>query len=325
MIYYPLKFSPIFKQMLWGGTALRTTLGKQTPSDKTGESWELSGVADNVSVIRNGEYAGASLDDIIGKAPAKILGNTAASLTGSKFPLLIKFIDACDNLSIQVHPNDTQAAPLGSAGKTEMWYILSAQPDATLISGFAQTLAPAQYAEHVKNDTLESVLQKHPVARGDVFFIPAGRVHAIGRGIVLLEIQQSSDITYRIYDYNRRDAQGNPRQLHTEQAMQVIDYQHYNDYKTSYVAAQNTPCTLAKCQYFTTNLLKINKLAQRDYNHINSFVIYICTQGTAQIEYGRGEREIIGLGETALLPAVIKSATLVPQGEAEIVEVYLEY
>ncbi|GHT66291.1 mannose-6-phosphate isomerase [Bacteroidia bacterium] len=324
MNFYPLKFAPIFKEMIWGGTALRENLGKATTSNKVGESWELSGVPDNVSMIGNGEYAGYSLDKLIALSPEQILGKTNVTRTGIAFPLLIKFIDACDDLSIQVHPNDEQAKSLGSAGKTEMWYILNAQPNATLISGFSQPLSSEQYANCVKNNTLESVLQKHPVARGDVFFIPAGRVHAIGKGIVLLEIQQSSNITYRIFDYNRRDANGNPRQLHTEQAMQVIDYKVYPDYKTHYTASSNVPSVLAQCPYFTTNLLKINKLKTRDYAHLDSFVIYICTQGSAKIEYGQGKSETISLGETVLLPAAIKSASLVPQGEAEVVEVYVE-
>jgi mannose-6-phosphate isomerase len=298
-------------------------LGKAAPSDKTGESWELSGVSGNVSVIQNGEYAGCSLDDFIAHAPEEILGTKNTTRTGKAFPLLIKFIDACNDLSIQVHPNDEQARPLGSAGKTEMWYILNAQPEAKLISGFTQTLTQQNYAERVRDNLLECVLRKCSVERGDVFFIPAGRVHAIGKGILLLEIQQASDITYRIFDYNRRDAQGNLRQLHTQQAMQVIDFCDVRGDKTLYSASLNTPGTLASCSYFTTVLLSFNRPLRRDYEHLSSFVIYVCTAGSATVEYRKGQYETIALGETLLLPAAVNQTTLVPQGNAEIVEIFV--
>ncbi|GHT10989.1 mannose-6-phosphate isomerase [Bacteroidia bacterium] len=310
--------------MIWGGSQLRERLGKAIPSDKTGESWELSGVADNVSVVSNGEYAGCTLDEWIALAPEQTLGKKNVARTGSAFPLLIKFIDACDNLSVQVHPNDEQARPFNSLGKTEMWYILNAQQGATLISGFAQDVSAQEYAKAVENNTLEQILQHHPVQRGDVFFIPAGRVHAIGKGILLLEIQQSSNITYRIFDYNRKDAQGNSRELHTRQAMQVIDYKAQHPAQSTASPAINQPANLAACKYFTTNLLKIDQPTQRDNSVHQSFVVYIGTQGSTQIEYAAGKFETLNEGETILLPAALAHVQLAPNaGLAEVVEVYV--
>jgi mannose-6-phosphate isomerase len=325
-MFYPLKFTPIFKEMIWGGKALREQLGKQTSSDKVGESWELSGVEHNISQITNGEYAGWDLQSWIAQNPAMALGKTIAEKHGNQFPLLIKFIDACDDLSIQVHPNDDMAWRYHqSAGKTEMWYVLNHTPNASLISGFSKQLSSETYAEYVQNGTLVDALQAHRVQRGDVFFIPAGRVHAIGKGILLLEIQQTSNLTYRIFDYNRKDAQGNPRELHTEKAQEAIDYTVCSDYKTHYETQKNAPGLLVSSSYFTVNLIDFDKPVKRNYTVFDSFVIYVCTQGSAQIEYALGKTETITMGETVLLPAAIKQVQLLPQTTStSIVETFIE-
>jgi mannose-6-phosphate isomerase len=324
MNLYPIEFIPILKEVIWGGTMLKDIYGKKTESDKIGESWELSGLPNNVSVVNNGEYAGLSLYDVIELNPHAILGNKNIQRSGMNFPLLIKLIDACDDLSIQVHPNDEQAQPLGSAGKTEMWYVLSAKPDTALISGMTKPLTQAEYVERVGNGTIADVLQKHMVRRGDVFFIPAGRIHAIGRGIMLLEIQQSSNITYRIFDYNRRDANGKQRELHTEQAKNIINYNDCLPTKTLYKRQINMPFNIAQCPYFTANIIDMDGHVSicRDYNENDSFEILTCTKGSASIRCNANASYNIVAGKTMLIPAAIPHITIIPNGEAEIVEIY---
>jgi mannose-6-phosphate isomerase len=325
---YPLQFAPILKEMIWGGTLLRDLLGKQTTSNKVGESWELSGLPNNVSIVSNGEYAGMTLDEVIALAPEEILGKRVVRTYGTKFPLLIKFIDACADLSVQVHPNDEQARPLGSAGKTEMWYVLQAQPDATLIAGLNQPLTEDEYLRRTADGSIIDVLQKHNVAAGDAFFIPAGRVHAIGRGILLLEIQQASDITYRIYDYNRRDAQGNPRQLHTEEARRVINYNDCLITKCRLHKQTGNAAPIHGCDYFNVNVIAIDKMSTstsmsvvRNYMQDAAFVVLICTKGEVAVQYHDNKSVAMKAGETTLIPAAISSITLTPRADAEIVEV----
>ena len=322
MNLYPLKFAPILKEMIWGGTLLQEVLGKPSPSGRTGESWEISGLPESVSVVANGAYAGLTLNEVIAVSPDEVLGAANIARTGAAFPLLIKFIDACDDLSIQVHPNDEQAKPFGSAGKTEMWYVLRAERDAALISGLSQPVTEQEYVRRVQDGTLTDVLQRHRVSGGDVFFIPAGRIHAIGKGILLLEIQQSSNITYRIFDYNRRDANGVQRPLHTEQAKSVINYADCEDTKLSITRTPNIPVNIAQCPYFTANVIEMTRPVVRSYGAGRSFVILICTRGSAVIHYG-GKSTGIAAGETALLPAALSAVTLAPNGEAEIVETYV--
>ena len=323
MTLYPLKFSPIYKTRIWGGHKLEQ-FGKHSDTlPNIGESWELSGVPGDESVVANGSLAGNSLPELVEVYMDELVGKKVFETYGQTFPLLIKLIDANDDLSIQVHPNDELAAERhNSFGKTEMWYVLGGEKDASLISGFIPNVDKELYLKHLAEGTLEQVMTKFPVEQGDVFFIPAGRVHAIGKGCLIAEIQQTSDITYRLFDFNRVDDKGNPRELHTEQALDAIDFTYVKDAKTHPVAKDNSPCKLAACNYFTTNLIKLKDKLERDYYHLDSFVIYMCTEGAVEIQYDGGS-EMIVKGETILLPASLCSVTLVPQRSSEILEIYV--
>lgn len=239
---YPLKFEPILKDKIWGGEKLKKVLDKPTDSKECGESWELSGVAGDVSIVSEGELKGKSLTELIGTYTGDLLGKKVYSRFGNNFPLLIKFIDANQDLSIQVHPNDAMAKERhNSFGKTEMWYVVDAEPGATLISGFNKPTSKEEYLEYFNSGKLTDLLNKENVENDDVFYLPAGRVHTIGKGLLIAEIQQTSDITYRIYDFDRTDAQGNKRELHVEQALGAIDFGFYKEYKTAYDKAHQKP------------------------------------------------------------------------------------
>jgi len=271
---YPLKFKPILKDKIWGGPRLHDVLNKQYASHICGESWEISGVQDNISVVANGFLAGNDLQEIIEIYMGDIVGDRVFEKFGIEFPLLVKFVDANDKLSIQVHPNDELAGIRHKAyGKTEMWYIVEAAEGAELISGFRRKIDEKTYLHHLQNKTLPDILNFEKVKAGDVFFVPAGRVHAIGPGILLAEIQQTSDITYRIYDWDRVDDKGKPRELHTDLALQAIDYNHYDNYRTDYSHELNQTAQIIDCQYFTTNLLDFDRTVEKDFNFIDSFVI----------------------------------------------------
>lgn len=322
---YPLKFYPIIKDKIWGGKKLRDILNKPTMSDKAGESWEISAVPENVSVVANGFLEGNDLTDLIEVYMGDLVGDKIFDKYGTYFPLLIKYIDAADKLSIQVHPDDELALKRhNSYGKTEMWYVLEAESGSTITVGFNKDVDKATYLKHLKNNSLEEILNIENVEKGDVFFLPAGRIHAIGKGILLAEIQQTSDITYRIYDYNRLDENGNPRELHTEEAIDAIDYKAYKEYKTKYVKKENESTELVKCNYFTVNLLNFNKLIQKDYINLDSFVIYMCIEGSFILGYYDNEKLEVKKGETILIPAVIKNLFLQPLIPSEILEIYIE-
>lgn len=323
---YPLKFDTILKKILWGGSEICKFKNLDTKLDGIGESWEISQVKDNVSVIANGEYKGKSLTDLMQEKGAELLGQHVIDRFGDKFPLLIKFIDARDNLSIQVHPNDKLAKERhNSFGKTEMWYVISAQEGAGLYSGFSKQITPDEYVERVENNTIMDVLQFHPVKSGDVFFLPAGRIHAIGKGIFIAEIQQTSDITYRIYDYNRKDANGKGRELHTALAKDAIDYKMYSDLKTEYIPRENEAVLLVNCPYFTTNLLEINnkKTVERSIADKDSFVIYICMEGGAVMIDDNGRETGLHQGETVLVPASMKYVDLSTSESTKLLECYI--
>jgi mannose-6-phosphate isomerase len=321
---YPLKFKPIIKESIWGGKKLNTVLGKDIPSDKSGESWELSGVQKNLSVVSDGFLKGNDIQELTEVYMGDLVGDKVYKKFGIEFPLLIKFIDANDVLSIQVHPDDKVAKERHNAyGKTEMWYVLENKPDAELICGFKKDITKDEYLNNLKNNTLKDILNSEKVAPGDCFFIPAGRVHAIGAGILLAEIQQTSDITYRIYDFDRRDAAGNARELHTDLAVDVIDYKAHSEYKTEYTSEQNKATKLVDCQYFTTNTLSFDSSIDCDFNLIDSFVIYIGIEGCFDIEYRSGEKTRVNKGETVLVPAMLKEFTLTPQPSAKALEVYI--
>ena len=320
---YPLKFSPILKDKIWGGTKLKSLFDKAAETDKLGESWELSGYEGDESVVNNGYLAGNNLTELIEIYMGELIGDTIFDEYGLSFPLLFKLIDANDNLSIQVHPGDEVAAERhNSYGKTEMWYVVDADPGSELIIGFSEDCSRETYLEAMSEDKVEDLLQKVPVTKGDVFFIPAGRVHAIGKGVVVAEIQQSSDITYRIYDYKRKDDKGNERELHTEQALDVINFEASKQPKTIYSPILNETTPLVTCDYFTTNMLRFNKRLERRYATIDSFVSYMCLEGNFSIEF-EGVETIVCKGDTILIPASIDELSLIPDGEVTLLEVYI--
>lgn len=322
---YPLKFKPILKEKIWGGQNLKSSLNKNIPAGKNiGESWELSGVENNVSVVENGFLAENELDDLIEIYMGDLVGDKVYDQFGINFPLLIKFIDANDVLSIQVHPDDELAKQRhNSNGKTEMWYIVNTKKDAELISGFNHEMDKNQYLNHLKNNELPKILNYEKVTAGDVYNIPAGRVHAIGAGIVLAEIQQSSDITYRIFDWNRKDDKGNYRELHTDEALDAIDYKVYDNYKTEYKSVKNQTSQILSNKYFETHILDFNNTIEKNYNQVDSFVIYMCLEGKFEIEYYESEKITVEKGETILIPAVIEHLILNPIVESKLIEVYI--
>ncbi len=322
---YPLTFKPILKSVIWGGSQICPFKGITPTEEGVGESWELSHVDDNFSVVAEGELANKSLDELIKEYGKELVGGKVMERFGSRFPLLIKFIDARDNLSIQVHPDDELAKVRhNSFGKTEMWYVIKADKGASLYSGFSQQIDKEEYVKRVENNTIMDVLKKYDVSEGDVFFLPAGRVHAIGAGCFIAEIQQTSNITYRIYDYNRKDKNGNTRELHTELAKDAIDYTLYPDYRTHYKAHTNATVNLADCKYFTTNLIELDTVMVRDFEELDSFVVYICMEGSATLRDSNGYEIRIHQGQTALIPANNKTVAIIPAPKAKFLEAYIK-
>ena len=321
---YPFTFEPILKKIIWGGSDICPFKGITPVEEGIGESWELSHVEGNYSVVANGDLKGCSLDELIKRYGKQLLGEKVMDRFGSTFPLLIKFIDARDNLSIQVHPDDELAKKRhNSFGKTEMWYVIKAAKDAALYSGFSQQIDADEYVKRVEDNTIMDVLQRYNVNAGDVFFLPAGRVHAIGAGCFIAEIQQTSNITYRIYDYNRKDASGKGRELHTELAKDAIDYTLYPDYRTHYKGHTNATVELANCKYFTTNLIDLDTIMVRDFSELDSFVVYICMEGKASIRDNKGNEIFAHQGQTVLIPADTDVVTISPVPGAKFMETYI--
>ncbi len=322
---YPLKFKTIFKDKIWGGQKIREILGKDfSPLSNCGETWEISGVKGNMSEVNGGPLGGMALKDLIDNFKGALVGEKGYSKFGLEFPLLIKFIDAAQDLSIQVHPDDTLAkSHENSLGKTEMWYIIQADVGAKLISGFNQPLTKEEYLRHFNNGYLMQILNEESVEADDVFFIPAGRVHTIGKGLLLAEIQQTSDITYRIYDFDRVDDQGQKRKLHVEEALEAIDFNFYQNYKTPYLKLENEPVELVRNNYFTTNLLHFKENTIRNYNNLDSFVIYICIDGNLNLLHNNSQFNL-NMGETMLLPANIDKVMLESSSGFKLLEVYIE-
>lgn len=322
---YPIKFKPIFHDKIWGGNRMRTVLNKDFGDlPNCGESWELSGVEGNISVVGNGFLAGNDLNEIIEIYMGDLVGEKVYDKFGNEFPLLIKFIDAADDLSIQVHPNDKLSKERHNAyGKTEMWYVAGADEGALINSGFNQYVDREKYLQYLNAGKLTDLLHYDKAEVGDVFFIPAGRVHAIGKGCLVAEIQQTSDVTYRIFDYNRKDTQGNERELHTELALDAIDFSFSSEYKTPYKTENNNAVELVSCPYFTTNIIEFDSELEKDYNTIDSFVIYMTLEGNFGIET-EGGGETVEKGETVLIPASLESVRLKPaSGKVKILEVYI--
>ena len=295
----PLRFTPQLKSLIWGGEKIAPYKGIRTGGRNIGESWELSGVAGNESVVAEGEYAGRTLPELIARFRGELVGEAVYERHGTEFPLLVKFIDARQDLSIQVHPDDQLAwTRHKSNGKTEMWYVVAADEGAHLKSGFSQQLTPAEYERMVADHTLTDALCDYPVIAGDLFFLPAGRVHAICAGTFVAEIQQTSDITYRIYDYGRTGADGKPRELHTELAKDAIDYTVLPDYRSHYVAGKNREVPLVSCPYFVTSLYDLDRAFVRDLSELDSFLIVMCLEGNGVLCDDEGDEVPLRRGET---------------------------
>ncbi|TBX69268.1 class I mannose-6-phosphate isomerase [Flavobacterium silvisoli] len=316
---YPLQFEPILKDRIWGGTKLKSYLNKPIRSDVTGESWEISTVDNDVSIVANGILKGQSLNDLITKFPAEILGTKVLAQFGKQFPLLFKYLDAREDLSIQLHPNDDLAKKRhNSFGKTEMWYVMQADKEARLIVGFKEKSSPEEFLQHLKAKTLLDILDAKKVQQGDVFFLETGTVHAIGAGIVIAEIQQTSDITYRVYDFERTDAQGNQRELHLELALEAINYNKVEAQRL-YTKNENVANEMVSCQYFTTNLIPLNGNVSMVKNG-DSFTVYMCVEGVFEISWN-GESHHYQKGDTLLIPASLTDFQL--SGNASLLEIYI--
>jgi len=321
---YPLKFKPIFKDKIWGGDKIKTILGMDySPLKNCGEAWVLSGISGSGTIVTNGFLRGNELRELVEVYMEDLVGESTFEKFGDEFPLLIKFIDSNDSLSIQVHPDDALAARRGLGnGKSEMWYILEAEPGAEIISGFNQKMNVKTYSEFVENNKLVEILNKEKVQKGDVFNIPAGRIHALGPGILLAEIQQSSDTTYRIYDWDRVDDKGKSRELHLDLALDAIDFSVPDSYRTSYEKIQNKTIPLVNSPHFTTRLIDFDKAIRKDYTELDSFVIYVCVEGMTKIECG-SSLESLKKGEVLLIPATAAQVILSPNIESKILEVFI--
>jgi len=318
---YPIKFTPILKDKIWGGQKLKTLLNKNSDLPNIGESWEISDVEGDTSIVSNGSLKGQSLKQLLETYKEDLIGLQNYRIFKDKFPLLIKFIDAKEDLSIQLHPNDELAAKRhNSFGKTEMWYVFQADEDSNLIVGFNQEMTPEKYLEHLNNKTLTQILNFDKVKTGDTYFVEVGRVHAIGAGVMVAEIQQTSDITYRVYDWDRVDADGNERELHNDLAIDAFDFNMPDNFRVTYDKTKNQSNEMVSCPYFTTNYLKVDTTLQKK-NHHDSFIIYMCVDGDAEI-VANGHSEVIKKGETILLPAAIENYEIASKN-ATLLEVYV--
>ena len=322
---YPLKFEPILKQTLWGGDKIIPFKHLNESLQNVGESWEVSAVEGSESVVANGPDKGLTLPEMVRKYKEELVGEANYARFGEKFPLLIKFIDAKLDLSIQVHPDDALAKQRhNSFGKNEMWYVIAADKGAKLISGFAKEITPKEYQERVHDGTFAEVLQTCNIQPGDVFYVPAGRVHGIGAGAFVAEIQQTSDITYRIFDYNRKDKNGKTRELHTAQAVDAINFSDVqDDFRTAYDHVQNEPVEVVACPYFTTSVYDMTEEISCDYSELDSFVIFICVEGSCRLIDNEKNEISLQAGETVLLPATVQEVTIVPEKAVKLLETYV--
>jgi mannose-6-phosphate isomerase len=321
---YPIRFRPELKETLWGGSTLSRRFGKKAKAGaRIGESWEITGMPGASSVVANGFLKGNTLEEIAEVYMDELLGESVYEKYGTEFPLLIKLIDAADKLSIQVHPDDRLAAERHHAwGKTEMWYVIDAKPGAVIYTGFRKKTTKEEYLDHLAGKRMEELINATPVKAGDVFFIPAGMVHAIGDGVLLAEIQQTSDVTYRIYDWDRVDASGRPREMHTALALDAIDFSLDSNNLIRKEPELNKTVLLAGSPWFHTSLIRFNRPVIKDYSLTDSFIIYICTASMAVIEWME-HREEIREGETLLIPASADSVAIIPRETATLLEVYV--
>lgn len=318
------KFQPLLKSTLWGGERIIPFKHLNDNMENVGESWEISGVKDNETIVSEGQYKGKKLNDLVAELKEKLVGKECYKRYGDEFPLLIKFIDARQDLSIQVHPTDEIAKKQGrERGKTEMWYLMDSAPGAKLYSGLKKKITPEEYKKMVEDDTICDALAQYAVKEGDVFFLPAGRIHAIGAGCFLAEIQQTSDVTWRIYDFKRKDKNGNYRELHTQQASEAIDYAVYDNYRTEYTPVQNQRQEVVKCQYFTTSIYDLTSDGGEknlDYTDHDGFVILIGVKGEGTLTNANGESTSLSTGETILIPATETKFKVT--GNVRFLEVY---
>ena len=318
----PLKFKALLKQTIWGGDKIIPFKHLDDHLENVGESWEISGVPGNETVVADGEYAGKKLNELVIEQKDKLVGKANYERFGDEFPLLIKFIDARQDLSIQVHPTDEIAKRQGKErGKTEMWYIMDSDKDAKLYSGLKMQITPEQYKAMVEDDTITDALAQYEVKEDDCFFLPAGRIHAIGTGCFLAEIQQTSDVTYRIYDFKRKDKDGNYRQLHTKEAAECINYTVEDDYRTHYEHKKNEGVTLVECPYFTTAVYDLDEPMTLDYSELDSFVILIGLKGEGTITENEGNTVTISAGESILVPATTEMLKV--EGTIKMLETYV--
>ncbi len=321
---YPLKFKPVFREKIWGGKKLNEALAMDVGDiSKCGEAWVLSGVKQNETVVSEGFLAGNELNELVEIYMDDLVGEKVFEKYKNEFPILVKFIDADDYLSIQVHPDDELAQKRGLGnGKTEMWYIISADEGAELISGFSKKVDKETYLHHLENKTLNDILNVEKVKAGDVFFMPAGRVHALGPGILMAEIQQTSDTTYRIYDYDRVDAHGKKRELHTEEALDAIDFNVYDNYRSQYSKVKNKRVEVVNQSCFTTSIIDLDQPLDRDYQTLDSFVIFTCVQGKSEIRYNEGSINL-KMGECLLIPNEISDIKIIPAPQVKILETFI--
>lgn len=321
---YPIRFRPVLKETMWGGNALKERFRKKAAAGALiGESWEITGMTDDSSMVANGYLKGNTLEEIAEVYMDELLGESVYDRYGTEFPLLIKIIDANDRLSIQVHPDDRLAEERHHAwGKTEMWYVIDAKPGAVIYTGFRKKITREEYLERLAAKTLEETINVTPVRAGDAFFIPAGMVHAIGAGVLLAEIQQTSDVTYRIYDWDRTDASGKPREMHTALALDAINFNLDTNNLIRKESELNRTVLLAESPYFRTGLIRFDSPIIKDYSLTDSFVIYLCTESMVVVECF-GHREEIRAGETVLIPASADNVVIIPQGTATLLEVFV--
>lgn len=318
----PLKFKALLKQTIWGGDKIIPFKHLDDHLENVGESWEISGVPGNETVVADGEYAGKKLNELVIEQKDKLVGKANYERFGDEFPLLIKFIDARQDLSIQVHPTDEIAKRQGKErGKTEMWYIMDSDKDAKLYSGLKMQITPEQYKAMVEDDTITDALAQYEVKEDDCFFLPAGRIHAIGTGCFLAEIQQTSDVTYRIYDFKRKDKNGNYRELHTKQAAECINYNVESNYRTDYTPVKNQGVSLVQCPYFNTAVYDLDEPMTLDYSELDSFVILIGLKGEGTITDNEGNTITLKAGESILVPATTE--TLKVEGTIKFLETYV--
>jgi len=321
---YPLKFESILKERIWGGNALAEIYHKTDDTEtKLGESWEISDLDEDISVVANGFLAENDLRELIETYMGELVGDSVFDKNGLGFPLLIKLIDAQDDLSVQVHPDDTLAQQrYEQNGKTEIWYVIHADENAGIYVGFNKPVEKQDYIDAVMRKEVALLLQFYPVKKGDLFFIPAGTVHALGKGVRVAEIQQPSDITYRIFDWNRVDDTGMPRELHVAEALDAIHFNENEKYKIEYEEKFNTTSTLFRSEFFNINAISFDKALQKNYSNIDSFVVYLCVEGEVHL-FGEGFHEVLYAGETALIPSSVSEIDLVPNKKTRLLEVYV--